>query len=58
MVGSELGAGEGGVVLVTGGGLARLGHEHPRMRLLQGTRSPGAGAYSVTQRQPSKFERY
>jgi hypothetical protein len=51
MVGLGPDAGEARGVLVASGG---LGHEHPRVHLLQGTRSPGADAYFVTQRQPSK----
>ena len=46
MVGLELDAGEARGVLVTGG---ELGHERPRVHLLQGPRSPRADAYFGTQ---------
>ena len=37
---------------MTSGG---LGHELPRVHLLQGKHSPGAGAHFVAERQPSKY---
>ena len=51
MVGLDPDAGEAGAVLATGGA---LGHEHPRVHLHHGTRSPGADAYFVTQSRPSE----
>jgi len=51
VVGLDPDAGEAAAVLVTGRG---LGHERPSADLLQVMRSPGADAYFVAQRQPSR----